>query len=247
MIEYRQFAPPAHLAPWVECVWTLKGVAPGAMETILPDGRMELVVHQANRPAGQDASFVTGQITGPVTLHPAGEMLTRGWRLRPAAAGSFLGMPASELAGQFVPLSFLKPRPPKAPPDTAITHAVELLEAAAGNCRMDDLTRAADLSPRQLDRRFLSAVGLPPKAFARIVRFQALLTAYRAGEYTRWADLALQCGFYDQAHLANEFRQFAGAPPTEFFRAPSALALLMANFSKTAGAARAYDHFQCDY
>jgi transcriptional regulator GlxA family with amidase domain len=113
--------------------------------------------------------------------------------------------------------------------------------------RMDRLTRAVNLSPRQFDRRFLAAVGLPPKAFARIILFQAVLAAYRSEDFLQWAQLALQCGFYDQAHLANEFRQFAGVPPTEFFRNPSALALLMANLSKTPASRGTYDRGLCDF
>ena len=51
--------------------------------------------------------------------------------------------------------------------------------------------------PPPFDRRFLAAVGLPPKAFARIIRFQALLAAYRTEDFPRWGGLALACGFSD--------------------------------------------------
>jgi len=244
LLTYRQEPPPAHLAPWVECTWTLDGIAEAAMETILPDGRMELIVHDASRPKHQAESFVTGQLTAPLHLFPTGPMATRGVRLRPAAAGAFLGLPADELTGRFETLSI--PFQVKLP-DAAITHAVSLIEQSAGAVRMDQLTRAVNLSPRQFDRRFLAAVGLPPKAFARVIRFQAVLAAYRNDDFPRWADLALDCGFYDQAHLANEFRHFAGAPPTAFFRDPSALALLMANLSKTPPPRRTYHRDLCDF
>jgi AraC-like DNA-binding protein len=244
LLTYRQQPPPAHLAAWVECTWTLEGVAPATTETILPDGRMELVVHHASRPENQAGQFVTGQLTTAVHIRPTGPMSTSGVRLRPAAAGAFLRMPANELTGQFVSLNI---QPPVHLPDAAITRAITLIEQAAGAARMDRLTHDVNLSPRQLDRRFLAAVGLPPKAFARIVRFQAVLAAYRNSDFTRWADLALQCGFYDQAHLANEFRRFAGAPPTAFFRHPSALALLMANLSKTSPFPKNYHRDQCDF
>ncbi|MFN0103243.1 MAG: DUF6597 domain-containing transcriptional factor [Bryobacteraceae bacterium] len=244
MLTYRQQAPPEHLAPWVECTWTLEGTAAAETETILPDGRMELVVHHATRPKNQAESFVTGQITSPVHIQPTGPMSTSGIRLRPAAAGAFLRMPANEITGQFVSLNI---KAPTQLPDPAITHAVTLIEQTAGAARMDSLTQAANLSPRHFDRRFLAAVGLQPKAFARIVRFQAVLTAYRNGDFARWADLALHCGFYDQSHLANEFRRFTGAAPAEFFRHPSALALLMANFSKTPRCDKHYHQGECDF
>ena len=86
MLTYSQKAPPAHLAPWIECLWTLEGQLSGEIETILPDGRMELVVHHASRPKNQAESFVTGQLTGPIHIQPTGPMLTHGARIRPAAA-----------------------------------------------------------------------------------------------------------------------------------------------------------------
>jgi AraC-like DNA-binding protein len=56
------------------------------------------------------------------------------------------------------------------------------------------------------------------KAFARIARLQRLVALYQSGQWRRWADLALESGFYDQAHLANDFREFAGQSPDAFFR-----------------------------
>jgi len=228
----------------VECTWTLEGVAEGETEVILPDGRIELVVHHGARPKGQAASFVTGQLIAPLVIYPTGPMLTHGVRLRPEAAGAFLEMPADELTGHLVTL---KTREPKVMPDAVIAHAVGLIERSAGRVRMDRVAGEVNLSLRHFDRRFLAAVGLQPKAFARIVRFQAALAAYQSGDFPRWVDLALACGFYDQAHLANEFRQFAGISPTEFFRDPSALALLMADFSKTEGRKKIYYQDLCDF
>lgn len=244
MLQFRREVAPAHLAPWVECTWTLEGNADRETEIILPDGRMEVIVHHGSRPREQAASFVTGQIVAPLVLYPTGWMSTSGVRLRPEAAGAFLQMPAHELTGYFAPL---KIREPKTPPDAAIGRAVWLIERSQGRVRMDRLTAEVNLSPRHFDRRFLAAVGLRPKEFARIVRFQALLAAYQEEDFRRWADLALACGFYDQAHMANEFRQFAGVSPTEFFQNPSALALLMADFSKTADRKRIYYQDLCEH
>ena len=90
----------------------------------------------------------------------------------------------------------------------AIAHAVRIVERHAGTVSIDALARACGLGPRQLERRFLDEVGVSPKAFARIVRFQQALRALRAG--TPPADVAAACGYADQPHLAREFRRFAG-------------------------------------
>jgi hypothetical protein len=59
---------------------------------------------------------------------------------------------------------------------------------------------------------------VPPKLFARITRFQALVHALLSTDVSQWASLSPTVGFYDQAHMINEFRAFAGSPPTVFFR-----------------------------
>jgi AraC-like DNA-binding protein len=69
-------------------------------------------------------------------------------------------------------------------------------------------------SERHFAVQFREQVGVAPKAFARILRFARavrLLTSDRAPDL---ADLALACGYYDQAHFARDFRAFAGTTPT---------------------------------
>ena len=59
-------------------------------------------------------------------------------------------------------------------------------------------------------------VGLSPKVWCRVQRFQMAVQRLHAGGDVRWAELALDCGFYDQAHFANEFRAFSGIDPTTY-------------------------------
>jgi len=70
------------------------------------------------------------------------------------------------------------------------------------------------LSPRRLIDRFSARTGLPPKLFARIMRFQRVLSAMDMK--VSWADLATSHGFADQAHLVREFHAFAATTPTAF-------------------------------
>jgi len=63
-----------------------------------------------------------------------------------------------------------------------------------------------------------SAGRLPPKQFARITRFQSLVHALLSTDVSGWASACSAIGFYDQAHMINEFRAFAGSSPTTFFR-----------------------------
>jgi AraC-like DNA-binding protein len=69
------------------------------------------------------------------------------------------------------------------------------------------------VSARNLRRAFHDVVGLGPKAFARIMRFQRALHAARQGSDIDWSDIARNAGYYDQSHLIADFRAFAGTTP----------------------------------
>jgi AraC-like DNA-binding protein len=101
-------------------------------------------------------------------------------------------------------------------PDIAV--AWRLLTSSGGRIQAGELARRVGWSPRYLQRRLLAETGLTPKAAARVTRFdRARRTLQRrttgAGEWPL-ARLAAECGYYDQAHLAREFRELAGCPPS---------------------------------
>jgi AraC-like DNA-binding protein len=74
----------------------------------------------------------------------------------------------------------------------------------------------AGFSQRRFIQLFDQQVGLTPKLFFRVSRFQrAVLTVHNAGEVD-WAGLALDCGYYDQAHFIHDFQAFAGITPTTY-------------------------------
>ncbi len=72
------------------------------------------------------------------------------------------------------------------------------------------------LTPRRLIDRFSAQVGLTPKRFARVRRFQRVLTTLARGDAPPWAELALRCGYFDQAHFIHDFRAFSGLHPTAY-------------------------------
>jgi transcriptional regulator GlxA family with amidase domain len=74
---------------------------------------------------------------------------------------------------------------------------------------------AADLgvSERHLRRVFRKAVGMSPKGFARLARFRHALRMVREDSRLSWATIAAAAGYYDQAHLIEEFRAIAGVTP----------------------------------
>jgi AraC-like DNA-binding protein len=81
---------------------------------------------------------------------------------------------------------------------------------------------AAGLSAGRLTRVFHEEVGLTPKQFARVQRFRWALRRLRKGTRVNWARRAVECGYYDQAHLIKDFQAFAGVCPSAYLRARDA-------------------------
>lgn len=98
-------------------------------------------------------------------------------------------------------------------PDVA--WSLRMLQQSRGARSIGALTRKLGCSRRHLIRRFHAQAGLSPKAIAGIFRFEAATARIRAGE-ERWAELALACGYSDQAHFSRDFRRYAGRTPTEY-------------------------------
>lgn len=72
------------------------------------------------------------------------------------------------------------------------------------------------LSARHFIDAFRDEVGLTPKLFGRVQRFQQVVRRLGAGGRVEWAALALDCGYYDQAHFIHDFRAFCGLSPTDY-------------------------------
>lgn len=72
-------------------------------------------------------------------------------------------------------------------------------------------------TPGRFIRQFEQRVGLTPKVFARVMRFQRLLRRVHRARRIDWTETALSCGYYDHSHCINEFRSLAGLTPCEYF------------------------------
>jgi AraC-like DNA-binding protein len=93
------------------------------------------------------------------------------------------------------------------------------LRAFAGAPRIAtvrDVASRTGWSERRFSQVFRQEVGLSPKTWCRVQRFQRVLRQLHVGADVRWAELALDCGYYDQSHFANEFRAFSGVDATTY-------------------------------
>lgn len=76
-----------------------------------------------------------------------------------------------------------------------------------------ELAEREAISERQLNRKFGQWIGVSPKKFSEVVRFQSVLRTIQSGSPLDWTELALKHSFFDQAHLIRDFRRFYGDSP----------------------------------
>jgi AraC-like DNA-binding protein len=98
----------------------------------------------------------------------------------------------------------------------AIRPALNLLAGTHGQVRIRDVARRVDLSQRRFIEVFATEVGLTPKLFGRIQRFQHAISHSHQAPKVDWAQIAVDCGYFDQSHLIREFIEFSGAAPTDY-------------------------------
>ncbi|MEZ5831128.1 MAG: helix-turn-helix domain-containing protein [Dongiaceae bacterium] len=99
-------------------------------------------------------------------------------------------------------------------PDVA--WALRGLETSHGTRSIGALSRDLSCSRKTLIQRFHAQVGLSPKAVANILRFAFAVDRITDADEEGWADLAVACGYYDQAHFNRDFRRYSGRTPSEF-------------------------------
>jgi AraC-like DNA-binding protein len=222
-VAYRELGVSGPLTEHVACTWERDSA--GGHARVFPDGCVDLVWRAGELfVAGPDSRAFTSPTTPGDTIV--------GLRFRTGTAGSLLGLPASELLDQRVPVAEiwgpeLAERLGDAPgaaarrvlleravaarierPDMLVLAAVDRLGWPGS--RVGKLSDALGTSERQLRRRFHVAVGYGPKTLDRILRFQRFLR--RAGE-TDLARTAVELGYADQAHLTRECVRLSGLTP----------------------------------
>jgi AraC-like DNA-binding protein len=100
--------------------------------------------------------------------------------------------------------------------DPMIAAALDRVHACAGALAPADLRQALGISERGLQRRFEQHLGISPRMYLRLVRFQASMRAWDDGAPGRLSDLAYDAAYADQSHHIRTFREFAGVTPGEY-------------------------------
>ena len=191
-------------------------------------------------------SVLTGITTRYQIIDTDEQAFVAGVVFRPGGTVPFIAAPARELSDADVPLEALWGRQraqllreqllgasdPDSTLDTleatllnvcrekaahpAVRYALSEFRAHSSVARVRAVTDAIGLSPKRFIERFKADVGVTPKRYCRLLRFQRVVSNAHPGSETDWAELALACGYFDQAHLIHDFREFSGLTPTAY-------------------------------
>ena len=192
------------------------------------------------------SAFVTGVSTTPEIIVLPHSPRILGVHLTPFGASSLLGVRAQELAGRHTPLTDLLPNLAREAMDrlrgahriasakdildqllidrlqrvdqanALVAHAVRAMRFESPTLRIANLARTMGVSHKRLERTFRSHVGLPPKRFAKIMRFVDAAQALQRSAPPPLANLALDLGYSDQSHFNRDFKALAGLAPNRW-------------------------------
>ena len=186
---------------------------------------------------------VIGADTAPRRVPMRQGDLVMGARLRLGGATALLGLPAEELTDNPTALEDLWGAPAArlaerirqagsqaealshfqealcrrlaGAPAPAFPRVIEALAGVPGTFRVDEAAARAGVTPRQLQRLFLRWVGVGPKLFARLLRFERAVKLLGRVHAPDWHGAAAELGYADRSHLVREFREFGGLPPVQ--------------------------------
>lgn len=225
----------------------VQAIYPDGCCELLAELGVPLRFHGADGQVRSDQPFCfAAQQRGPIRLQAAGAVFCIGVRLRPASSALVAGGQLPGLRDHAPDLYTLAPAfatrfsdaarahaATQSPeplwqllrehctgftPDTLVERAVAMLDAADGDLRIAELARRLGTGLRTLQPRFLAAVGMTPKEYARVRRLQALLRTLDA-EDADIADAAARHGYSDQAHATHDLLSWTGTTPARLVRA----------------------------
>lgn len=204
----------------------------------------------------QASAIVSGQLRQRILIRSTGRVDLFGIRFRPHAASILLPGPMRELTDHVIPLadvvgrlsdelelgiaaaasfderigvfeSVLTSRLAGYSGDHLIAGSLtQMIASENGGLSVRELARRSGLGERRSERIFDKYVGLSPKLFGRIVRFNGAVRSIEAAATFELLDTALSYGYYDQSHMIHEFNEFAGTSPLQYFEATHRLSEL---------------------
>ncbi|GGD89680.1 helix-turn-helix domain-containing protein [Paenibacillus nasutitermitis] len=236
--------PSADLQPFIEHYWIvrwdLRGQEPHLQET-LPHPSVHLVFER-------DHSRIVGVFKGRFSVLLQEQGAVFGIKFRPGAFYPFLGKPVSTLTGRTVPFqeifgmssqtleqqlfsqktaeqmislaeSFIRERLPEPDPNIDFIHnLVQSMISDRSIVKVDDIVRRFPIHTRQIQQLFRQYVGVSPKWLIQRYRLHEAVETMADGDIPDWSRLAVDLGYYDQAHFIKDFKSIVGKSPEAYTR-----------------------------
>jgi AraC-like DNA-binding protein len=241
------YTPRAPLAGFVDFFWLMDGPAPAhRRERLLPMPTAELVI-DLRATSGSSIPILCGPHSEPFVIDTAAQEAILGVHFKPGGTFPFFKAPTSELHNTRLSLDslwssraaelreqLLELQTPLARFQTlekfllaeavrplarqpAVAFALAAFQAVRPLSVWDVVERTG-WSQRRFIELFRNEIGLTPKLFCRVVRFQQVVQKIHGQRQVDWAGVAADCGYYDQAHFIHDFRAFSGFCPTSYLR-----------------------------
>jgi AraC-like DNA-binding protein len=191
----------------------------------------------------QSKDLVAGQITRHFFLQNTGHAGVIGIKLKPTALTHLYGIHQNTLTDKVINLAEIQQMSAEIPEldlrnttdheeriavlnkyfqsivsrfkQGVADRAVEMILVANGMLSVNDITSTLFVTERQLERLFKNYIGLSPKFYCRIIRFNYIFQCMQK-ESTKWADVLYDAGFYDQSHFIRNFKAFTGEEPSSY-------------------------------
>ncbi|MCA9666335.1 MAG: helix-turn-helix transcriptional regulator [Myxococcales bacterium] len=233
--------PAARLAPFVEHLWYYERAFVHTHEVVMPTGRMMLMVDVREASARPAPPFMTGVATEAKTITTDSMQRAVGVSFWPGGAHPFTAAPChalpdvvtlADLWGEQAAREMRERLLALGEPQAMLAELERLLLARARSLEPSSQVSAAlrwlargvsvreaiersGASRARFVRTFRAGVGVAPKRYASLARFQRAVRGLARGAVDL-AELALDCGYYDQAHFTHEFSRFAGRSPSRY-------------------------------
>ncbi len=101
--------------------------------------------------------------------------------------------------------------------DSLVEFGINVVLRSPFEITIREIIDKSGYSPRHFIHQFKKYVGVPPKSFLRVIRFQKTIAEIGRLQTVDWGSLANRCGYYDQSHFIADFRTFSGFTPSQYF------------------------------
>lgn len=244
-MNYQQFEPHPALKLYIDAYWVARGeTSESNIERILPDGCIDIILNPGEDCLSPDSALLLEHkkvyLVGTMTRYKQNLMHTGtkliGIRFKPAGFSAFYDYSnlhrltdetiefeqkltpdlngTVKYAGAYLDFFFLKILNP---PKRSIAPLIADIQRCQGRTSVNTLADQYATTLRQLQRYFNKYLGISPKEFINLVRYQSALEKIRNNSSNKGlSEIAFESGYYDHSHLTNEIKKYTGCAPAQF-------------------------------